>query len=131
MSLPMWINQTSLTRRRVLSRCWNGIGALALADLLQASTNPLAPKKPHFPPKVKNVIFLFMSGGVSQVDTFEYKPELEKIAGKRLPPISGLSGELESFLKLPHAALPTSFEFREAGQSGRKLSTVFQHLNSV
>jgi len=45
-----------------------------------------APKQPSFPPKVKNVIFLFLSGGVSQVDTFESKPALEKIAGQRLPP---------------------------------------------
>lgn len=127
----MWINNRRVTRRDLLSRCWNGIGALALADILSASTSPLDPKKPNFPPKVKNVIFLFMSGGVSQVDTFEYKPALQKIAGKRLPPIAGLAGELESFLKQPHAALPSPFEFREAGQSGRKISTLFEHMNTV
>src|ERR1051325_5366169 len=119
----MWINRPPCTRRALLSRCWNGIGALALADLLQAAaTHPLAPRQPHFAPKVKNVIFLFMSGGVSQMDTFEYKPTLEKIAGQRLPPIAGLSGELESFLKQPHAAMPTPHPFRDAGRSGRKIS---------
>src|SRR5437867_11501399 len=123
----MWIN-----RRELLSRCWNGIGALALADILQAAaTNPLAPKQPHFAPKVKNVIFLFMSGGVSQVDTFEYKPTLDKIASQRLPPISGLAGELESFLKQPHAAMPTPYPFREAGRHGRMISTVFEHMHEV
>ena len=76
------------TRRSFLSRAGNGLGILALAGLLDQkgllaaeddrSLNPLAPRPPHFPAKAKSVIWLFMNGGPSQVDTWDYKPELEK-----------------------------------------------------
>ena len=72
----MW-TKTDWTRREMLRRSFNGIGRWP-GDVTSARRSP---KQPSFPPKVKNVIFLFMSGGVSQVDTFEYKPALEKIAG--------------------------------------------------
>ena len=79
-----------LTRREMLLRSANGFGAAALAALLRSrpevsrgrSTIPFAPKKPHFPAKAKTVIFLFMDGGPSQVDTFDPKPRLEKEHGK-------------------------------------------------
>ncbi len=121
----MW-TKTNWSRRDMLRRSFNGIGGLAMTALG-------AEKQPNFPPKVKNVIFLFMSGGVSQVDTFEHKPALEKIAGQRLPPISGLAGELQSFLKQnqSHTPLPSPYPFREAGRSGRKISTLFEHLNGI
>ncbi|MCB1086674.1 MAG: DUF1501 domain-containing protein [Verrucomicrobiae bacterium] len=72
-----------LSRRQMLSQFANGFGAVALSALLQDKTfasstsgiNPLAPKTPHFPAKAKNVIFLYMDGGPSQVDTFDYKPQ--------------------------------------------------------
>src|SRR5881628_2034950 len=89
------------TRREWLSRCWNGIGSLAFSamaspELTQAADaatkNPLAPKAPHFPGKAKSCIFMYMSGGVSQVDTFDYKPTLQKMAGKRMPLLPGVSG---------------------------------------
>ena len=74
------------SRRELLRRSFNGIGTLALASLLADearsartavdAANPLAPKRPHFAPAAKRCIFLFMSGGVSQVDTFEHKPAL-------------------------------------------------------
>ncbi|HEY7114989.1 MAG TPA: DUF1501 domain-containing protein, partial [Tepidisphaeraceae bacterium] len=85
-----------LTRRQLLSRCGMGFGALALGDLLtrsgafgaeavpsaiagaQSKINPLYPKGPHFPPKAKRIIHLFMNGGPSQVDTFDPKPMLDK-----------------------------------------------------
>ena len=66
------------TRREMLARCANGFGGVALASLLanEARANPLAAKKPHFTPKAKSVIFLYMDGGPSQVDTFDPKPRL-------------------------------------------------------
>src|SRR6476660_8349591 len=80
------------SRREVLSRFANGFGMLGLASLLadQArgvdfSTSPLAIKPPLYTPKVKRVIFLFMSGGPSHVDLFDPKPKLKEFAGKPLP----------------------------------------------
>src|SRR6202021_2791557 len=85
-----------LTRRELLFRSVNGFGAAALAAMLAEDgraevpgvgkpLDPFAPKKPHFPPKAKNVIVLFMDGGPSQVDTFDPKPMLEKYHGKPFP----------------------------------------------
>ncbi|MBY0460367.1 MAG: DUF1501 domain-containing protein, partial [Gemmataceae bacterium] len=82
-----------LTRRELLVRSANGFGAAALAALLQEqaradeprANDPLAPKKPHFAAKAKSVIFLFMDGGPSQVDTFDPKPAQEKFHGKPFP----------------------------------------------
>ncbi len=73
-------------RREMLQWCAHGFGALALSSLSNESasgavTSPLAPKPPHFPPKAKSVIFLYMDGGPSHVDTFDYKPILNKYDG--------------------------------------------------
>ena len=88
------------TRREFLWQAGGGFGAAALSGLLgddffasqalaadgqSAYTSPLAPKKPHFKAKAKSVIFLFMYGGPSQVDTFDYKPELYPLDGKTIP----------------------------------------------
>src|SRR6266581_4165107 len=83
------------TRRDFLSRAGAGFGALALAYLLeqesaianttQVDPNPLGPKPPHFSAKARNVIFLFMEGGPSHLDTFDYKPRLREMAGQKLP----------------------------------------------
>ncbi|MCP4812932.1 MAG: DUF1501 domain-containing protein, partial [Planctomycetaceae bacterium] len=68
-----------LTRRELLRSSYSGLGALALADLLRAEDTPPAspylPREPHLPRKAKRCIFLFMQGGVSQMDSYEYKPE--------------------------------------------------------
>src|SRR5881397_706316 len=76
---------TPISRRDWLSRTGCGFGALALAGLAHAesASNPLAPKAPHFKPRAKRVIFLFMQGGVSHVDSYDYKPLLEKNDGKQ------------------------------------------------
>ena len=71
-----------LNRRAMLQKCGMGIGSLGLASLLQqegygAAKNPLAAKQPHFKTKAKSVIWLFINGGPSHVDTWDYKPELE------------------------------------------------------
>ena len=74
--------KTLLSRRQMLSRCSNGFGLLALQGLL-SQKQILA--KPHYPPKAKSVIFCYMSGGVSHVDSFDPKPALQKYAGKPMP----------------------------------------------
>src|SRR5215208_7740041 len=112
-----------LSRRDLLTRSGIGFGALALADLLHAdSANPLAPKSPHFAPKAKRVIHLFMNGGPSHVDTFEPKPALAKYAGKPLP-MENLRTERKS-----GAAFPSPFKFKKYGQSGIEVSELFSHV---
>ena len=99
------------SRRRFLRDSGLGFGALALADLLhhEASAapspalDPLAPKPPHFPPRVKSIIWLFMTGAPSQVDTWDYKPELQKRDGESLAGADPKTG----FLSLIHISEPT------------------------
>ena len=81
------------SRRDFLCRSWNGIGSLALAgmlaDELQARPdpiNPLTPREQHLPRKAKRCIFLFMGGGVSHIDTFDYKPALQKVCRQASSP---------------------------------------------
>ena len=109
-----------------------GFGALALAGLLgeqlnAAETNnrsgapsPLAVKAPHFAPRAKRVIFLFMHGGPSQVDTFDYKPLLKRDHGRPLPfqRPKVVSSETYNLLKSP-------WEFKQYGQSGMWVSDLF------
>jgi hypothetical protein len=95
-----------------------------LSDLLadeNASTDPLAPKQPHFPAKAKRVIFIFSNGGVSHMDTFDYKPELFKADGKKLGVGGGLSNQQKVLLK-------PMWEFRPGGQCGTLVSDLFPHL---
>jgi Protein of unknown function (DUF1501) len=121
-----------LTRRELLLQGSIGFGGLALAGLLaeQASAagedrsrHPLAPRPPHFPGRAKRVIFLFMHGGPSQVDTFDYKPLLERDHGKPLPfakprVVSSPTGNL----------LRSPWKFRQHGQSGAWVSELFPHV---
>ncbi len=109
-----------ISRRKLLFNSYLGLGSLALADLLAAETtpgNPLAPKKPHFPAKAKSIIFLFMEGGVSQMDTFEYKPMLEKYAGKQMPKAERTVGEIATFSAAPNRVIPPVAKFQQRGQS--------------
>ncbi len=83
----MW-NSSAVSRREWLASAGTGFGALALGALDAGATQaagPLAPRKPHFAPKAKSCIFLFMEGGPSHIDTFDPKPTLNKLAGKPLP----------------------------------------------
>src|SRR5881275_3346201 len=91
MRLPHQLS-APVTRREMLHRCGMGFGALALGDLIAraqtataASTDPLMSRAPHFAPKAKRVIHLFMNGGPSHVDTFDPKPALARHAGRPLP----------------------------------------------
>jgi len=118
-----------LSRRETLARASAGFGALALAGLLGeearagAPRDPLAPRDPHFFPRARRVIFLFMHGGPSQVDTFDYKPRLQQDHGKPLPfarprVVSSVTGNL---LRSPWA-------FRRQGQSGIWVSELFPRI---
>src|SRR5688572_20247802 len=88
-----WLQNT--TRRHFFSRCAMGLGGIALASLMNerlfgapgpaALPNPMAPKQPHFAPKAKNIIYLFMAGGPSQLDLFDHKPKLIDLNGKPIP----------------------------------------------
>ena len=132
------------TRRHFFQKCFVGLGQVALASLLRhgrvaAATlpkvrNPLAPKDPHFAPKIKSVIYLFMAGGPSQLDLFERKPELQRYSGKPIPQ-SFLEGKrfafMESFQKEPPKLLGTRREFKRYGQSGRYVSECLPHTAQV
>jgi hypothetical protein len=119
-----WRNSL-VSRRELLKTASCGFGYLALAGLAAEaaaaeSNNPLAPKAPHFPAKAKRVIFMFMQGGPSHVDTFDYKPMLTEHDGQ---PASGQGGNNKSrkFLKSP-------WEFKQQGQSGLPISELFPNL---
>ncbi|AIE83944.1 DUF1501 domain-containing protein [Fimbriimonas ginsengisoli] len=119
-----------LSRRQLLGRMGNGFAALGLMGLLGETAlgqtpakayNPLAPHKPPLPARAKRVIFLFMNGGPSQVDTFDPKPSLQKYAGQAIP------------LQLPTerrtgAALPSPYKFQKYGQSGIEVSEIFPNV---
>ena len=112
----------NLTRRNVLRRAGMGMGMLACADLLAAdqSTNLAAT---HFAGKAKHVIHVFLNGGMSQVDTFDPKPELTKRAGQMLP-LGNLQTERRTGV-----ALPSPFKFQKHGESGIPISDLFPHLS--
>lgn len=122
------------TRRQFLGRAWNGLGTLALGGLLshdmEAATvfNPLEVRPAHAPRKAKHCIFLFMQGGVSQMDSFEYKPVLNELHGKPLPRSPDISGELQGRLSFPHVCIGSPFKFKQHGQSGRYFSELLPNL---
>jgi hypothetical protein len=101
-----------LSRRQILSSVGCGFGMLALRNLCAAAENPFAPKQPHFEPKAKRVIFLFMNGGMSQVDTFDYKPMLDRYNGQ---PVPGGAPKTE---RKTGNLMRSPFQFRRCGQSG-------------
>ncbi len=131
------------SRRHLLSRSASGIGGIALASLLNPSLfgarSDRDPKTgglaglPHFPPKAKRVIFLHQSGGPSQIDLFDYKPQLEKLHGTELPDsvrrgqrITGMTSGQESF-----PCVHSLFKFRQHGKSGTWLSELLPHHAKV
>ena len=101
------------------------LGASAQAASAAGPINPLAPKKPHFPVKAKSVIWLFMNGGQSQVDTWDYKPALEKADGQDLP---GFDKNTGFFTKQVGGLMKSPFSFRQYGQSGTWASEIFPNL---
>src|ERR1700730_7503910 len=122
--------RNQIARRWFLQQCGVGLGAMALGQLLGASENPLAPKKPHFPPTAKNVIFLFMAGAPSHLEMFDYKPQLAKFDGP-LPPADLLKGYRAAFINPNSKLLGPKFKFAKYGQSGAELSELLPHLAKV
>ncbi len=120
-----------MTRRDCLRTFGTGFGMTAFAGLSGAAvgnsvlnTNPLAPKAPQFPARAKHVIFLFLNGGPSQVDTFDPKPMLDKFNGKPVP-----DGNLKTERKTGNL-LKSPFEFHKYGQSGIEVSEIFPKLGA-
>ena len=124
-------------RREMLQRCGLGAGMLGLASLLgeehvqagASSAGPLAARGGHFPAKAKAVIWLFINGGPSQVDTFDYKPALMKWQGKSLKELDPSFTETTGFFKDQVGGLmPSPFAFRQHGQCGKWVSSLFPNL---
>ena len=120
--------QGGATRREMLCQCANGFGGLALAYLLadkqaSAAENPLAPKPSHHKAKAKSVIFLFMDGGVSQMDSFDPKPALRKFHGQEIP----MKTETTVF-NIGNKVLGSPFAFQQYGQSGAPVSELFPNV---
>ena len=120
-----------ISRREMLGHCANGFGALALSSLLAdpaygKAKSPFAPRKPHHDAKAKSVIFLYMDGGVSQVDSFDYKPRLEKDNGK---PFSAKINptQFDNIGK----TLKSPWNFKQYGQSGLNVSDLFPHVGEM
>ena len=119
-------------RRDFLRQAGLGFGSLALASLLHQESpgaaplanDPLSLKSPHFPAKVKSVIWLFMTGGPSQVDTWDYKPELQKRDGQDLAGADPKTG----FFTTSGKCLKSPFEWRQHGESGSWIAGIFPHL---
>ncbi|MEZ6072838.1 MAG: DUF1501 domain-containing protein [Pirellulales bacterium] len=122
------------SRREMLTRSSLGFGALALSHLLAdeaaaagSAANPLAPKSPHFPAQAEHVIFLFMQGGPSQMDTFDPKPELTKFDGQPLPD-SFKNVDLAQIDAANGKLMGSPFPFKPRGESGLEISDLFPHL---
>ena len=117
------------TRREMLKRCGCGFGYLAFTSMFAAiartalAENPLALRNPHFTPKARRVIFLFMHGGPSHIDTFDPKPALQRDEGKTLP-----TGFVKGFLDPAAKLLPSPFAFNKNGQSGLEMSEIFPEI---
>ncbi|MFZ4986948.1 MAG: DUF1501 domain-containing protein, partial [Blastocatellia bacterium] len=134
-----------LTRRHFFRDCGMGLGSMALASLLNrpgyareqspakpkvTASNPLAPKSPHFPAKAKRVIYMFMAGAPSQLELFDYKPELVKYNGKPVPQelVKGIN---YAFIKPDAALYATELRFARHGQSGAEISEALPYLARV
>src|SRR5206468_3895525 len=116
-------------------------GKAALASLLCGQTrgltatgspkpDPFAPRPPHFPAKAKAVIHLFMAGAPSQLDLFDYKPELARLEGKPIPP-SVIAGQRYAFIRSDAAVLGPRYKFAKYGQSGAEISEIMPHLAKI
>lgn len=132
------------TRRHFFQDCGYGLGKIALASLLTGATvgssqklfadeqlkRPLPPRKPHFAPKAKAVIQLFMAGAPSQLDLFDYKPQLAKFEGKPIPP-EIIGGQRYAFIRPDAAALGPRFKFAKHGKSGAEISEVLPYISKI
>ncbi len=130
------MNIPAYNRRQLLARSGAGAGILGLSSLLAGegllaagetpAIDPLAPRKSHFPAKAKAVIWLFINGGPSHVDTWDYKPELEKRDGKELEGFDKFTG---FFSGAVGPLMKSPFKFAQYGESGKWVSDLFPHLS--
>jgi hypothetical protein len=125
------------TRRQFFRDCGVGLGTVALASLVNENLfadserkDELAPKKPHFPAKVKNVIYLHMAGSPSGLDLFDHKPKLNELNGKPCPE-SYIRGQQFAFIKGVPKLLGSPHKFDKRGKSGQLMSEVLPHLAEV
>jgi hypothetical protein len=132
------------TRRHFFKQCGVGVGQVALAALLnkdrafaaneRSLEKPLAPQPPHFPAKAKRVIYLFMAGGPSQLELYDYKPKLAQYDGKHTPP-SVLEGQrfafMDSFTKETPKLLGPRRKFQQYGKTGRWISDELPHIGGI
>ena len=128
-----------ILRRHFLHDCGLGLGKIAAASLLAAglprqsaaaTSSPLAPRQPHFAPKAKAVIHLFMAGAPSQLDLFDYKPKLVEYEGKPIPP-EVIGGQRYAFIRSDAAVLGPRYKFSKYGACGAELAEVLPHLAKV
>lgn len=119
-----------MNRRDFLNKSYLGLGGLALSAMAATPENPLSPKPQHLAAKAKRCIFLFLEGGVSQMDLFEYRPMLEKFAGKQIPKPQGTVGEIATFSAAPNRVIPSPFRFAQHGQSGRWMTELLPNLSN-
>ncbi|HSG73423.1 MAG TPA: DUF1501 domain-containing protein, partial [Planctomycetaceae bacterium] len=128
-----------ITRRHFFSDCQLGLGSLALANMLSDNsllaessrqTNPLATQPTHFAPKAKNVIYMFMAGGPSQLELFENKPKLGELHGQVIPQ-SFVEGKRFAFLKKDAQLLGPRYKFSRHGQSGAEISEMLPYLGEI
>lgn len=128
-----------MTRRHFLRDCTLGLGALALGSLMGSTLrapaptdlrDPLALRPPHFAPKARRVIFLHMAGAPSQLELFDYKPDLHRLDGRLCPP-SLLEGKRFAFIKGVPKMLGPQATFRPRGESGAYVSDLLPHFAEV
>jgi hypothetical protein len=128
------------TRRHFFGQCGVGVGAIALGSLLAEESraaieppnlqNPLAPRAPHFAPRAKRVIFLFMAGGPSQLELFDFKPKLQELNGQVVP-ASYTKNKRFAFIKGDAKLLGTQRKFARHGDSGAEISELLPNLAAI
>src|SRR5882724_5431012 len=119
-----------MTRRQLLRSAGNGFGMLGLATLLadkSEAAGAMATRSTHFPAKAKHVIFLFLNGGPSHVDTFDPKPALAKFNGQLMPGGDKNGGDKKGE---PKKLMASPFAFKKYGNSGVEVSDLFPHVGS-
>jgi len=128
----------TITRRHFFAQSGVGIGAMALSSLFDANllgstagaSGPLAPRPPHFAPKARNIIYLFMAGAPSQLDLFDYKPKLIELNDKDIPR-EMIEGERFAFIKGVPQLLGSPYKFKKHGRSGAEISELLPYTAAV
>ena len=119
----------TFSRRQLLSRASSGFGMAALAGLMQEealANTPLVNRAKKFAPKARSVIFLYQSGGVSHVDSFDHKPMLKKFEGKPMP-----GAVKKTQFNANGTVQPSHWDFKRYGQSGLEVSDLFPQIGGV